>query len=119
MNVDPNNPAADSFVIRREGSQAVQKLPLTTIDRMVEELHLDRVDYVKMDIEGAEQRALIGGRATLRKFHPRLALSAYHRPDDPARIPELVREAWPGYRMECGPCAYENGQIRPDVLYFR
>jgi len=53
MNVDPRNPAADSFVIRREGSQAVQKLPLTTIDRMVEELRLDRVDYVKMDIEGA------------------------------------------------------------------
>lgn len=119
MNVAPNNPAADSFVISPEGSSPSIKLPLTTIDKLVAELKLERVDYIKMDIEGAEQRALIGGRQTLRRYHPRLALSTYHRPDDPERIPALVREAWDGYRQECGPCAYAEGIVRPDVLYFR
>lgn len=118
LNVDPRNPAADSFVIQPEGSQAGETLPLTTIDKLVRELKLERVDYIKMDIEGAEQRALMGARQTLAKFRPRLALSAYHRPDDPERIPELVRQAWPGYRMECGPCVYAHGFIRPEVLYF-
>ena len=41
-------------------------------------------------------------------------------PTDPERIPELVKQAWPGYKMECGPCAEtKNGRVRPDVLYFR
>jgi FkbM family methyltransferase len=119
INVAPANPAADSFVMSPEGSQAGQKLPLTSIDKLVAELKLERVDYIKMDIEGAEQRAIRGARETLRRFRPRLALSSYHLPDDPQKIPQLVRAAWPGYRMECGPCAYASGYIRPDVLYFR
>ncbi len=119
MHADPGNPAADSFVIERKGSHAVARLPLTTIDKLVHELELSRVDYIKMDIEGAEQRALRGAFETLKKYRPRLSLSTYHRPDDPEKIPSLVRAAWPGYRMECGPCAYVEGRIRPDVLYFR
>jgi len=119
INVAPENPAADSFVIRPEGSHEGTKLPLTTIDKLSAELGLERVDYIKMDIEGAEQRALLGARETIRKFHPRLSLSTYHRPDDPEKIPQIVRDAWSGYRIECGPCAYANGRIRPDVLYFR
>jgi FkbM family methyltransferase len=119
IKVDPGNPAADSFVLNQKGAHEGLRLPLTTIDKLVEELKLERVDYIKMDIEGAEQRALTGAAQTLRRFHPRLALSAYHKPDDPAKIPVLVRQAWQGYRMECGPCSYNAGMLRPDVLFFR
>jgi len=119
LNVDPENSAADSVVIRPERSREGPKVPLTTIDKLVAELKLERVDYIKMDIEGAEQQALLGGRQTIARFHPRLALSSYHRPDDPDRIPAIVRGIWPGYRMECGPCADVTTYVRPDVLYFR
>ncbi len=119
LQVDPNNSAADSFVIHREGGRAGAQAPLTTIDKLVAELKLERVDYIKMDIEGAEQKALAGGKATIARFHPRMSLSAYHAPADPERIPQLVKDAWSGYRMECGPCAEADGRVRPDVLYFR
>jgi FkbM family methyltransferase len=119
LNVDPGNSAADSVVMHPEESHEGPKVPLTTIDNLVAELKLDRVDFIKMDIEGAEQRALAGARGILSRFHPRLALSAYHRPDDPVGIPAAVRAAWPGYTMECGPCADATTFIRPDVLYFR
>lgn len=116
---DPHNTAADSFVMLKDGSQGVQA-PLTTIDKIVAELKLDRVDYIKMDIEGAEQKALTGGRVTLAKYHPRLSIAAYHVPTDPERIPEIVKKAWPGYSITCGPCAEtDDGHVRPDVLYFR
>lgn len=119
MQIDPNNSAADSFLIHREGGTQIAQIPLTTIDKLVDELKLARVDFIKMDIEGAEQRALAGGRATIAKYHPRMSLCTYHVPSDPEKIPELVRAAWPGYTMQCGPCAEANGRIRPDVLYFR
>jgi len=118
LNVDPNNSAADSFLIQREGSHGVQKVPLTTIDKLVTELKLERVDLVKMDIEGAEPNALEGARETLSRFKPRLTISAYHAPDHPRVIPEKIRAIRADYRMECGPCAEANWGVRPDILYF-
>jgi len=118
LNVDPENAAADSFVIRTEKARTGPTLPVTTIDKLVAELRLERVDFIKFDIEGAEQQALAGAQATLARYRPRLAISSYHRPDDPEKIPVLVRRAWPGYRLECGPCADVTTYVRPDVLYF-
>jgi FkbM family methyltransferase len=118
MQIDPNNSAADSFLIHREGGTEVRGIPLTTIDKLVGELKLDRVDFIKMDIEGAEPRAIVGGRETIAKYHPRMALCTYHAPDHPQKIPVLARAAWPGYSVECGPCAEANHAVRPDVLYF-
>lgn len=119
LQVDPRNSAADSFIIHREGDRNGKQVPLAPIDKLVGELKLERVDFIKMDIEGAEQRALAGAQATLAKYHPRLSLASYHEPSDPERIPQLVRQAWPGYQMYCGPCSEEHGRVRPDVLYFR
>ncbi len=117
--VPPGISTGDSFVFRREGDLPVDKMPVTTIDKLVAELRLERVDYIKMDIESAEQNALLGAQDTLRKFRPRMAIASYHRPDDPVRLPQIVRQAQPAYAVECGPCAYANGIIRPEALYFR
>jgi hypothetical protein len=51
-------------------SQHSVKAPLTTIDKLTAELKLERVDFIKMDIEGAEQRALMGAQQTLEKSPP-------------------------------------------------
>ena len=118
LHVDPHNSAADSFLIHRDGGQVIGKVPLTTIDKLVSELKLERVDFIKMDIEGAEVKALEGARETIARFHPRMALSVYHAPDHPQTVPVAARAAWSGYRIECGVCAEANGAIRPDILFF-
>lgn len=64
-----------------------------TLDAMAEELKLDRVDFIKMDIEGAERHALAGARRILATHKPRLAICIYHAPDDPAVVPRVVRAA--------------------------
>ena len=119
LKVDPKNSAADTFVLQREGTVDVEKVPLTTIDHLVTELNLPRVDYIKMDIEGAEPKALEGAQETLKKWRPRISIAAYHAPDHPKIIPEIIRKARPDYRMGCGPCAEAGNGVRPDVLYFR
>ncbi|HLK65980.1 MAG TPA: FkbM family methyltransferase [Bryobacteraceae bacterium] len=116
---DPHNSAADSFVMLADGTPGVQAA-LTTIDKVVAEMKLDRVDYIKMDIEGAETRALVGARETIMRFHPRLSIATEHSPEDGVKIPASVNGLWNGYRMICGPCLEtKDGHIRPDVLYFQ
>ena len=89
------------------------------MDHIVEDLHLTRVDYIKMDIEGAERRALDGARSTITRDRPKLSLATEHRLDDASNLIGAVNRIAPGYKMECGPCAEDHGHIRPDVLYFR
>jgi len=118
LNVSDSNFAANSVVLHPEGSHHDVEVPLTTIDKIVSELRLPRVDFIKMDIEGAEVRALAGARATIARFKPRLSIATEHKPDDEVTIPRAVRSLRPDYQMACGPCSVLEGRIRPSVLYF-
>ncbi len=40
------------------------------------------VSFIKYDIEGEEEKGLIGAGNTIRTFRPRILLSAYHKTDD-------------------------------------
>ena len=118
LNVDDTNFAADSVVMHPESSHPSVLVPLTTIDELVAELKLPRVDFIKMDIEGAEVPALAGAHDTIARFKPRLAIATEHKPDDEFTIPAAVRKIRSDYQMECGPCLEAHGHVRPDVLYF-
>jgi FkbM family methyltransferase len=112
------NSAGDHLAETGRGQPGI---PVTTIDRLVQDLALARVDVIKMDIEGAERQALAGARSTLARFHPRLAISTYHRNDDPEVVPAIVLKAWPGYRSRCAFCSewYGGLKIVPQVMYFQ
>jgi len=115
--VDPENTAAASFLNQDRQARAVERVPLTTIDNLVAELALERVDFIKMDIEGAELNAIRGAAQTIRRFRPRLAIAAYHAVEHPELIPKLVREIHPSYRVSCGFCAESDSSLRPDILF--
>ncbi len=70
-----------------------------TIDDEVKRLGLDKIDLIKMDIEGAERHALAGARETLKHFVPKMVLCTYHRDDDAVVIPEIVLSVRPTYRI--------------------
>jgi FkbM family methyltransferase len=90
-----------------------------TIDQIVGELNLPRVDFITMDIEGAEKPALRGAAQTLRRFHPRMAIASEHLPDDTTAIPETVRTIVPSYEVICGQCNLrENRHLVANVLWF-
>ncbi|HET6509612.1 MAG TPA: FkbM family methyltransferase [Baekduia sp.] len=74
-----------------------------TIDAMVARGALDRVDFIKMDVEGAELEILKGAAHTLRTQQPRLALATYHRPDDVAVFPAFLASLGLEYRwyLQC------------------
>jgi FkbM family methyltransferase len=96
---------------------ATSMIDVTTIDEIVRDLRLPRVDFIKLDIEGAEREALKGASDTMRHFRPRLMLDPYHRPDDPVVLPQIIHSAQPGYREACGPCEITPSRLVPHVLY--
>lgn len=55
-------------------------------------------DYVKYDVEGAELRALVGSSETIRRSHPTLLVSLYHRSEDIFRIVNYLTREYPFYR---------------------
>jgi FkbM family methyltransferase len=113
---------SNRFVLdaRRWSTAGYVQLPVTTIDKLVDELSLSDVNFIKMDIEGSEQPALKGAMQTLKRFRPRLAISVYHRADDPDMIPDLVRSAGVGYQMQCGACSFDRKRFRlkPEIMFF-
>jgi FkbM family methyltransferase len=73
---------------------------VTTPDDFVRENGIPRVDFIKADIEGAEREMLRGAREVLREFAPKLAICAYHLPDDPEVLRGLILQANPKYVVE-------------------
>jgi FkbM family methyltransferase len=51
-----------------------EAVAVTTIDSFVAALAIDRLDFIKADIEGWELQMIKGGIETLRRFRPRLLL---------------------------------------------
>jgi len=107
---------ASSVAIDR-GKHGV-KIPVTTIDNLVAELNLPRVDFIKMDIEGAEAQALAGAVRTVERFRPRMAIALEHRPSDVETLPRLAARLWPRMRAACA-CENIEGRIRPHALFLQ
>jgi FkbM family methyltransferase len=75
-----------------------------TIDHLVEGGTVERVNFIKLDIEGAEQAALKGAEQTLKRFRPKLAIALYHSLDDFVRIPQYLDSLGLGYRFYLRHC---------------
>ncbi len=61
----------------------------TTVNKLIEEYNLDRLDMIKSDIEGFEVNLLDELEQITSKFRPILALSIYHRNPIPDQIIEI------------------------------
>lgn len=72
LRADPAYDAADAGVRSLHGrGPQVQTVPVTTFDAWAAEAHLERLDLVKLDVEGAELEALRGMAGSLGRLRPR------------------------------------------------
>jgi FkbM family methyltransferase len=113
-----DNSARNSFVHEVQNSHKVPRILVLPLDEITTQLQLDRVDFIKMDIEGSEHRALLGSRQTIARFQPRMAICTYHLSSDPTDIPEVVKDMQQDYRIHAKDV--ETGVYRyiPKVMFF-
>lgn len=93
-------------------------VPTDTLDNFCSSLHLNRLDFIKADVEGAELMVLRGGEETIKRWRPALLLEVEdrhterygYRPDDLVgwlagrgyRMREWRRAAWRPVNRVCG-----------------
>lgn len=72
-----------------------QQVSVTSLDSAVE----GKVTFIKMDIEGAEYEALRGAKNIISSYHPKLAVSIYHKDEDIWEIPQLILSFYANYKF--------------------
>ena len=72
-------------------------IPARTLDHLVQSGEVERVDFIKLDVEGAELSVLKGAKESIARFRPRLAISLYHKPEDLYQIILYIKEHFPFY----------------------
>lgn len=103
-----DNSLGSASKLTDDGSIAID---VVSIDEVVNA----KVDFIKLDIEGAEFNALQGAKRIIRRDKPTLAVCVYHAQDDFLRIPELLKTYNPGYKIYLR--HYTQG-VFETVMYF-
>jgi FkbM family methyltransferase len=83
--LDTSQGEVAASIVRNYGRERVQSVSTATLTTVAERLGICRLDLIKMDIEGAELPALIGGAELLRRHRPILVMES-----TPPQFAELV-----------------------------
>ena len=117
----PNNQAASYIQETRKGrplrqADSIHTIKTISIDEFKKQNNIDKIDFIKMDIEGAEMKALQGGEKTIFEDRPQMAISIYHSLDDLVDIPIYLSEKLKNqnYTFKIG---HYSAKIHETVLY--
>ena len=81
----------------RNSSLSDNGTPVAVAD--IDSLIDGEVTMLKMDIEGAELKALEGCEKTIKRYSPKLYICAYHRNEDMFALPMKILEYNPNYKI--------------------
>jgi FkbM family methyltransferase len=74
-------------------------VPVITIDDFATLQQPEKIDFIKLDVEGFELATLRGAANSIARFRPKLAISLYHKPQDFFEIPIYLKMNYPFYRF--------------------
>ena len=99
INISSINSGANSLIRNMEDDPDHELIKVTTLDSFVKKNNIQKVDFIKADIEGYERNMLLGAQETLRNFAPKLVICTYHLPDDPEVLESIIKTANPQYKV--------------------
>ncbi|MCC6179760.1 MAG: FkbM family methyltransferase [Chloroflexi bacterium] len=101
---EPDGPSATPTPVRMDPwGSFVADVPTVAIDDLIADMGLDRVDSIKLDVDGLELAALVGARATILRHRPTLVVALSHDEGDLVTIPRHLDALTSGYDffLEC------------------
>jgi FkbM family methyltransferase len=103
MHITDTEPDASMHKLAESGMIEVE---VVTVDEDIKE----PITFIKMDIEGWEQKALLGCRKQIQAAHPKLAISVYHNNEDIWKCARMIDEIDTGYKFYL---RYSGGNYYP------
>lgn len=94
-NATNNFHSGDRFI---DGTDGTGNIKMTSLDEYFLGLD-DRISMIKADIEGNELAMLKGAHEIIKRDHPLMAISLYHRMEDLFIIPLYIRDKFPEYKL--------------------
>ncbi|RXI31880.1 hypothetical protein CP962_03610 [Arcobacter ellisii] len=85
-----------------------------TVDYFIKRNNLDKFDFLKLDVEGAELNVLLGAIDSIKKYRPNLAISIYHSLEDFFNIPFYLMSELDDYDFNI---RLYSGALKDTVLY--
>lgn len=81
---------------KERGTYADSEIKVVDLDSVAKG---EEISFIKMDIEGAEEQALLGAKRIIAEQKPKLAICVYHKPEDIIELPALVLAMRPDYKL--------------------
>lgn len=100
IQIERDSCSANSFVRAPSVYAGKETVHCITLDQWANENKIQKIDFIKADIEGAERYLLAGATDVLKNFAPKLSICTYHLPDDPQVLENLILKANPNYKIE-------------------
>ncbi len=90
---------------------------MTSIDTLCIRKELEKLNFIKIDVEGNEIQVLEGARKSIVKFSPKIAVATYHTPTHSRELKELIRSFDKDYRFGLDGLVDFDGIVRPVMLH--
>lgn len=74
-------------------------IDVITLDQFKKDQGIEKIEFIKADIEGHERFMLLGAENILRTDEPILSICTYHLPDDPQVLKEIILKFNPKYKI--------------------
>lgn len=95
------NPSGGGGYVGEEARPGSSPVKALSVDEFRKQGHAP-VDFLKLDVEGAEMKVLEGARRTLVEDRPQLAISIYHSKRDFIEIPIFLSDLLEDYTYQLG-----------------
>lgn len=90
-----------SFLNKKNGAYT-QKVKIDTIDNFAKTRNIKKIDFIKVDVEGADLKALQGAEKTILKDRPQISVAIYHSPFHFYEIPLYLGNLLTDYTFRLG-----------------
>ncbi|HIZ17437.1 MAG TPA: FkbM family methyltransferase [Firmicutes bacterium] len=106
MTIVNNQTSSSANTLAPNSSGDIQ---MTTLDADIDE----PVTLIKSDIEGFEQKAILGAKNHILNDHPKLLISVYHNNEDLWKIPQMIYDISQDYKFYL---RYNSSPIYPTEI---
>lgn len=88
-----------------------------TIDQLVDDLGLTKVDYIKGDLESYELEVLKGAQKTIKSYRPKISFTTYHNGNNWKDMRDFVLSIVPSYAWRVKGLSYLDKSPKPVMIH--